>query len=39
MGPLIIVSLIMGSGFLAGYLLRDREERRRMRPLRQPRQG
>jgi hypothetical protein len=39
MGPLIIVSLIMGSGFLAGYLLRDREERRRLRPLRNPRQG
>jgi hypothetical protein len=39
MGPLIIVSLIMGSGFIAGYLLRDREERRRLRPLRNPRQG
>jgi hypothetical protein len=39
MGPLIIVSLIVGSGFLAGYLFRDREERRRARPLRQPRQG
>lgn len=39
MGPLIIVSLIVGSGFLAGYLFRDREERRRMRPLRQPRRA
>ena len=37
MGPLIIVTLIMGSGFLAGYLFRDHEERRRARPLRHPR--
>lgn len=29
MEPIIVISVILGAGFLSGYFIRDKEERRR----------
>lgn len=39
MGTLILATLVMSSGFMAGYVFRDLAQRFTSRPLRKPRQA